>query len=82
MLVLTRYAGESILLDGGRIRLMVVSVNRDGRVRLGFDTSPEVDIVREEIAEEWQANRRGPSPIGSAGRSSERGGAAASPDPG
>ncbi len=77
MLVLTRYPGEAVLLDGGKIRLMVVSVSRDGRVRLGFDTSPQVDIVREEIAEEWQAHRRGPSPIEQRG-----GGAAASPDPG
>lgn len=65
MLVLTRSEGQSVLLDGGRIRVMVVAVRRNGQIRLGFDVAPEIDVIREEIAEEWQANRRGPSPYGS-----------------
>jgi carbon storage regulator CsrA len=63
VLVLTRLEGESVLLDGGRIRIMVVAVRKNGTIRLGFDVAPEVDVVREEIADDWLKNRRGPSPL-------------------
>jgi len=48
MLVLSRRAGDSILLDGG-IRIVVVSCDR-GSVRLGIEAPPEVGIVRGELA--------------------------------
>lgn len=63
MLVLTRLEGQSILLDGGRIRIMVVAVRAsNGQVRLGFDVPDQVDVVREEIAEDFLKYRRGPGP--------------------
>lgn len=64
MLVLTRVKGESVLLDGGRIRIMVVAVRANGQIRLGFDLDSSVDVVREEIADDWLKHRRGPSPYG------------------
>lgn len=47
MLVLSRKAGESIVIDGG-IEVKVVEI-RNGRVRLGFSAPPDVNIRREEL---------------------------------
>lgn len=54
MLVLTRRAGESIVIADD-IRVTVISVNmKAGRayVRLGIDAPPELKVFREEIHEE------------------------------
>lgn len=49
MLILTRRAGEAILLDGG-IRVIVIATER-GQVRLGIEAPPEVTILRQEIVD-------------------------------
>jgi len=49
MLILTRRAGEAILLDGG-IRILVIG--SDGAsVRLGIEAPASIGIVREEVAQ-------------------------------
>ena len=56
MLVLTRKAGESIVV-GNNIRITVTELS-SGMVRLGFEAPPEVSIYREEIYREIaEANR-------------------------
>jgi carbon storage regulator CsrA len=50
MLVLTRHAGERIILPGLRITIQVLAVKRGG-VRIGVDAPPEVPVLREEIAD-------------------------------
>jgi len=49
MLVLTRHAGETIVIEGD-IRVTVVSVHGD-RVRIGIDAPPEVQVDRQEVHE-------------------------------
>jgi carbon storage regulator CsrA len=52
MLVLTRRENQSVILTIGnqRIRVVVVGIGEDGnRVKLGFDASHEVEILREEL---------------------------------
>lgn len=49
MLILTRRAGEAILLAGG-IRVIVIATER-GQVRLGIEAPPEVTILRQEIVD-------------------------------
>lgn len=46
MLVLSRMAGECIIIDGG-IKITVVRVE-DGRVKLGIDAPKDVNIMRPE----------------------------------
>lgn len=53
MLILTRRAGEAILLDGG-IRVIVIATER-GQVRLGIEAPPDVNIVRQEIVDDITA---------------------------
>jgi carbon storage regulator len=47
MLILTRRAGEAILIDGG-VRIVVLGTDGGG-VRLGIEAPPSVGIVREEV---------------------------------
>jgi carbon storage regulator len=49
MLVLTRQAGEEIVIDGN-IRLTVIAVHGD-HVRLGIAAPPSVVVDREEVHE-------------------------------
>ena len=53
MLILTRRAGEAILLAGG-IRVIVIATER-GQVRLGIEAPPEVTILRQEIVDDVTA---------------------------
>lgn len=53
MLILTRRAGEAILLAGG-IRVIVIATER-GQVRLGIEAPPEVTILRQEIVDDITA---------------------------
>ncbi len=56
MLVLTRKAGESVVL-GNSIRVTVIELS-SGTVRLGFEAPSDVSIYREEIYREIaDANR-------------------------
>ena len=48
MLVLARREGQKILIDGGRITIMVVEI-RPNAVRLGIEAPKELVIDREEI---------------------------------
>jgi carbon storage regulator len=48
MLVLTRRRNEAVLIDGGRIKVIVVEIRQD-RVRLGFAAPDDVSIHREEV---------------------------------
>ena len=49
MLALSRRRGESLIIDG-RIRVMVVGITSQGKVRLGIDAPPDVAVDREEVA--------------------------------
>jgi carbon storage regulator CsrA len=49
VLVLKRNRGEEVYIDGGRIRVAVLSVAKNGAVRLGFAAPKEIVIDREEI---------------------------------
>ncbi len=47
MLILSRRAGDAIIIEGG-IRIVVLASDKRG-VRLGIEAPPHVSIVREEI---------------------------------
>lgn len=49
MLILSRRAGEAILIDGG-VRIVVLGTDGNG-VRLGIEAPSSVAIVREEVAQ-------------------------------
>lgn len=53
MLILTRRAGEAILVAGG-IRVSVIATER-GQVRLGIEAPPEITILRQEIVDDITA---------------------------
>jgi carbon storage regulator len=50
VLILSRKTGESVVIPGHRIRVVVVDIVGD-KVRLGFAAPDHVDIYRDEI---WQ----------------------------
>ena len=47
MLILTRRAGDAILIEGG-IRIVIIACDRKG-VRIGVEAPSNVSILREEI---------------------------------
>ena len=51
MLVLTRRPSESIVISGGTAHEARVTVNeiREGKVRLGIEAAPHVNIYRHEV---------------------------------
>jgi carbon storage regulator len=49
MLNLSRKVGESILIDGDKIKITVTSIQGQ-QVRLGIEAPKEVSVDREEIA--------------------------------
>jgi carbon storage regulator len=49
MLVLSRRAGETVIIDGG-IRVTVVAV-QGNKVRLGIEAPPDVTVDRSEVHE-------------------------------
>ena len=55
MLLLTRRAGEEILIDKGQIKVKVIS-ERNGQVMLGIHAPVGVDIDRKEIFLRKRAN--------------------------
>ena len=57
MLVLKRKPNQSILI-GENIRIVVVSVDQGGGVKLGIEAPNDVNIVREEILEEERRNKQ------------------------
>ena len=57
MLILSRRAGDAILIDGG-IRIVVLATD-SGSVRLGIEAPSQVGIVREEIVNRSAEENRG-----------------------
>ena len=47
-LILSRKEGEEIVINGN-IKITVLQIKRDGRVRLGFTAPKEIPIHRREI---------------------------------
>lgn len=56
MLVLTREAGQSIII-GGQIKVTVVEIRGD-QIRLGIDAPRKIAVHREEVFEEIKATNR------------------------
>jgi carbon storage regulator len=55
MLVLTRKAGESLII-GDDIKVTVLSIDKEGRsLKIGIDAPQEVSVHRQEIYERIQA---------------------------
>lgn len=48
MLVLSRKRNESIIIDGGKIKITVVEVRGD-KVRLGIEAPTDISVHREEV---------------------------------
>ena len=57
MLVLSRKAGEKVVIDGGTIVVEVLEIRGD-KVRLGFTAPPQISLHREEVAEAIAAGTR------------------------
>ncbi len=53
MLILSRKAGDAIVIDGG-IRIVVVQCDR-GSVRIGIEAPPETTILRAELLDQVAA---------------------------
>jgi carbon storage regulator len=58
MLILTRKAGEAILIEGG-IRIVILGTDGSG-VRVGIDAPTSIGIVREEVIQ--RLAEEGPTP--------------------
>ena len=58
MLILTRRAGEKLVIDGD-IVLTVLEVGRGGQVRIGIDAPRVHRILRGELLDEISAENRG-----------------------
>ena len=56
MLILSRKAGDAIVIDGG-IRIVVVQCDRGG-VRIGIEAPAETTILRAELLEQVAAENR------------------------
>ena len=56
MLILSRKAGDAIVIDGG-IRIVVVQCDR-GTVRIGIDAPPETTILRAELLDQVAAQNQ------------------------
>ena len=56
MLILSRKAGDAIVIDGG-IRIVVVQCER-GTVRIGIEAPAEVTILRAELVEQVAAQNK------------------------
>ena len=56
MLILSRKAGDAIVIDGG-IRIVVVQCDRGG-VRIGIEAPAETTILRAELVDQVAAQNR------------------------
>ena len=63
MLVLSRKAGEKIVIDGS-IEISIVSIDR-GKVRIGISAPPEVTVHRKEVFDRIQEFADSRTPAGS-----------------
>jgi carbon storage regulator len=48
MLMLTRKLNEKIVIDDGKIKIVIAGIDR-GQVRIGVEAPKDVDVHREEI---------------------------------
>jgi carbon storage regulator len=64
VLILSRSAGDSILIDGG-VRIVVLSADRKG-VRLGIEAPADVRILRGEIVGQVEEENRRATATGKA----------------
>ncbi len=58
MLILTRKAGEQLVIDGD-IRITVLEVGRGGQVRIGIDAPRSHRVLRGELLDEISTENRG-----------------------
>ena len=65
MLILSRKAGDAIVIDGG-IRIVVVQCDR-GTVRIGIEAPADVTILRAELVEQVAAQNRRASVVADVG---------------
>ncbi|MBC7842560.1 MAG: carbon storage regulator [Gemmatimonadaceae bacterium] len=56
MLILSRKAGDAIVIDGG-IRIVVVQCDR-GSVRIGIEAPPDTTILRAELVDQVAAQNK------------------------
>jgi len=61
MLVLTRKVDETIVLPGAEVTIRVLSI-AGGKVKLGIDAPDETLVLRGEIHERGDHERRGEAP--------------------
>lgn len=57
MLVLTRKAGQQILMDKGRIQMKVIKVE-DDIISIGIDAPLHIDIARQEVFSQTEAEEK------------------------
>lgn len=57
MLVLTRKAGQQILMDKGRIQMKVIKVE-DDIISIGINAPLHIDIAREEVFSQSRAQEK------------------------
>jgi len=63
MLIFTRKDGESIMIDGGRIKITILGRTKKGyQTRVGIEAPKEVIIDREEIhnkriSDQWEKEK-------------------------
>ncbi len=69
MLILSRKAGDAIVIDGG-IRIVVVQCDR-GSVRIGIEAPAETTILRAELVDQVAAENRKASVSGAGTAASE-----------
>lgn len=54
MLILTRRVGESLYIDGKKIKVKALGLNKEtGIITLGIKASKEIKVCREEIYEKY-----------------------------
>ena len=57
MLILSRRAGEKIIIGDREVEVVVISFDK-GQVKLGFDADPKIRINREEVFIKIQNEQR------------------------
>lgn len=61
MLVLSRGKQESIMIDGGKVKVTVLAI-RGGRVRIGIEAGSEITVRRKEVIENESKRDIAPNP--------------------
>ena len=58
MLVLSRFVGQSFVIEPSGIRVTVVGVSMGGGIRIGIDAPQSQTILREELVGNYQRMKR------------------------